>query len=80
MATDVDVLMDMKESIAESATELARLEGQLTQAKTQLKENHGTLSVEAALTLVREIEEKRDKLGIEIDEGLDKLEEDYDWE
>jgi len=58
----------------------ARLDGKYEELTAQLKDKSGQSDVSKARVIVKKIKSKLDKKTKDLKEGLENLEEDYDWE
>jgi glutamine synthetase type III len=72
---DKEDLLDLKNKIEKSKTTVAELTGQQKSQMNQLKETFGCTTIEDAEEKLETIKKSISKLDTQIEEGLEKLEE-----
>ena len=80
MSDEARRALEMKEQLEEKAREVAQTEGEIIQLKRQMKDQHGCDTVKQASTKLKKDAQIIDTMVAQRDEGLRKLENDYDWE
>lgn len=73
-------ILDKTNKVENAITREARLEGQIENQMEILKTQHQCSSIKAAKTMSLRLKKKAKDKEEEIEEGLEKLEEDYNWE
>jgi len=72
-------LLRMKEKLEDVGLEIAGLDGKLEDREKQLKKKSGSSDLIKAKSIRKKIESKLDKLKNKLNEGVEKLEETYEW-
>lgn len=72
-------LMQMKKKIDEAKAQKSEAEGALKQLHKQLKDGYGCDNLDQAREKLKEMMKETDKMGQQIEKGMEKLREDYDW-
>jgi len=67
-------LLELKQQIEETSTEVTKLEARKDLLMEQLKKDHGCTTVKIAETRIKEMEKKIDKLDEQIHEATEQLE------
>lgn len=80
MKTDIDKLMKIKNEIDEAKTEDSEIKGQLISIDEQLSKEFDIDSIEDAEALVEKKDSAIDAMEEKFDDGLEKLEDAYEWD
>jgi len=73
-------LLTMKEKIDKAKIEVSRGEGKIDSILSTLKTKYGCGTIEDAKKLLKEKKEQKEELTKKLNEGIVKLEADYDWD
>ena len=79
MNKDTQTLLDMKKTIEQSKTKIARLEGELSGKLKQLKTDFNCSDLAEAKRKLALIDKAIDKDEKALKEAISKLQEEYDW-
>lgn len=72
-------LLDLKEKIENSKAEKNKIEGRLQELMSRLKREFKINTIAEARRLLTKLEKEKEKLEQEVKEGIQKLEEKYEW-
>lgn len=75
----INELEEIKIEIDKAKRETERDEGKRENIMEQLKKNYKVETLESAVALIAELEEKEEKLKKELVDGFAKMEEKYAW-
>jgi len=70
-------LLKLKKEVDEAKTEASQLEGQKKELMKQLQEDWSCSTIEKALEKSKKMQKDIDTITVQIEEGLDQLEEKY---
>ena len=79
MNNDTQTLLNMKKTIEQSKTALARLEGELSGKLKQLKTDFNCSDLTEAKRKLVKLDKAIDKGEKQLKEAISKLQEEYDW-
>jgi len=79
MNNDTQTLLNMKKTIEQSKTALARLEGELSGKLKQLKTDFNCSDLTEAERKLVKLDKAIDKGEKQLKEAISKLQEEYDW-
>lgn len=79
MASAQQQLERMREKLERAKQERAEAEGALKQLLKDLEKEFGCKDSASAKKKLEQLQQKRDKLDAEIEEGIAELEDKYDW-
>ena len=77
---DIDRLLKMKKKIEDGEKEQANLQGRIDSLFEQLEKEFNVKSIEEAESLMRELEDKIDKMDEDLKRMITELEKAYDWD
>lgn len=77
---DIDRLLKMKKKIEDGEKEQANLQGRIDSLFEQLEKEFNVKSIEEAESLMRELEDKIDKMDEDLKRMTTELEKAYDWD
>lgn len=72
-------LLDMQKQLEEKGTEVARLEGEVNQLKTQMENSHGCATVKQAANKLKKSGQAIETMEAQYKEGVKELREGYAW-
>jgi len=79
MNNDTQTLLNMKKTIEQSKTALARLEGELSGKLKQLKTDFNCSNLAEAERKLDKIDKAIDKDEKQLKQAISELQEEYDW-
>ena len=77
---DIDRLLKMKKKIEDGEKEQANLQGRIDSLFEQLEKEFNVKSIEEAESLMKELEDKIDKMDEDLKRMTTELEKAYDWD
>ena len=77
---DIDKLLKMKKKIEDGEKEQANLQGRIDSLFEQLEKEFGVKSIKEAESLMKELEDKIDKMDKDLKRMTIELEKAYDWD
>lgn len=72
-------LLRMKERVSEIAIDIAKIQGKLEDRRKQLQKKTGNSKLIEVEVVLNKLKKKIDKKESELEKGIEKLEEKYDW-
>jgi hypothetical protein len=72
-------LLEMQEQLEQKKTLVAQTEGELTQLKSQMKERHDCATLKQASAKLKKTGEAIDDMETRFVDGVQELEEGYEW-
>jgi len=75
LETTAERIMEIKEELEEAKKKVSNLEGQMEVIKKNLKDEFGVKNLKEAVAKRDSLQKRADKLGIQINQKLKKLEE-----